>query len=181
MEFKPLAPNGPVLLIPKVWGDERGYFMETFRQNEFERHCGKYEFVQDNQSKSQGAVLRGMHYQLHAPQGKLVRVIHGKVFDAAVDMRKSSPNFGKSYGVILDNQQHHMLWVPPGFAHGFFVMSEEAEFVYKCTDYYAPGDEYSLLWDDPGVGIAWPLDGKTPLLSDKDKKGRYLVNCPTFD
>ena len=180
MEYKHLAPNGPVVLVPRVFGDERGYFMETFRQNEFEEHCGHYNFVQDNQSKSIKNVLRGLHYQLENPQGKLVRVISGKVFDVAVDLRRSSPAFGKTYGVTLDAASHHSLWVPPGFAHGFFVMSDEAEFVYKCTAYYAPGDEYCLLWNDPDLDIEWPLDNMQPQLSSKDEKGLSLASCATY-
>lgn len=181
MEFRHLAPHGPVLMIPKVFGDERGYFMETFRQNEFEENCGKYEFVQDNQSRSAGAVLRGLHYQLKHPQGKLVRVIGGSVFDVAVDLRRSSPQFGKTYGVILDADSRHIFWVPPGFAHGFLVMGESAEFVYKCTDYYRPDDEHCLLWNDPALRIDWPLDGCEPVLSQKDRLGKLLADCPLYD
>lgn len=180
MEFQHLAPNGPVLLIPKVFGDERGFFMETFRQNEFDEHCGKHEFVQDNQSKSTGLVLRGLHYQLHQPQGKLVRVIRGRVFDVAVDLRRSSENFGKSYGAILDETNHYSLWVPPGFAHGFLVMGDGAEFIYKCTAYYAPEDEYCLLWNDPELGIDWPLSVQEPMLSTKDQKRKMLRNCAVY-
>lgn len=181
MEFKPLAPNGPVLLIPKVFGDGRGYFMETFRQNEFEEHCGPYKFVQDNQSRSGANVLRGLHYQLAKPQGKLVRVMSGKVFDVAVDLRRSSPAFGKAFGVILDAVSHHGFWVPPGFAHGFLVMGDSAEFIYKCTDYYAPEDEHCLLWNDPELNIDWPLSGQTPILSGKDQRGLNLPQCATYD
>lgn len=181
MEYRYLAPDGPVLLIPKIFGDERGYFMETFRQNDFDKHCGKHEFVQDNQSRSCAGVLRGLHYQLKQPQGKLVRVIRGRVFDVAVDLRHSSANFGKSVSAILDDDNRHSLWVPPGFAHGFFVMSDEAEFVYKCTTYYAPEDEHCLLWNDPSVGIDWPLAGREPLLSAKDQKGKALADCPVYE
>ncbi|MDE5833326.1 MAG: dTDP-4-dehydrorhamnose 3,5-epimerase [Desulfovibrio sp.] len=171
MDFEYLAENGPVLLVPRVFGDERGYFMETFRQNEFEAHCGRYEFVQDNQSLSQRRVLRGLHYQLNHPQGKLVRVIMGRVYDVAVDLRASSPDFGRCYGVVLDNIEHKSLWVPPGFAHGFYVLSDKAEFVYKCTAYYDPADERSLIWNDPTVNVDWPLEGEIPILSAKDEKG----------
>lgn len=183
MEFRSLAPNGPVLLIPKVWGDERGYFMETYRQKDFEAHCGRYEFVQDNQSKSSAHVLRGIHYQLNKPQGKLVRVISGSVYDVAVDLRRSSPNFGRPYGVVLDSESRQSLWVPPGFGHGFLVLSPSAEFVYKCTAYYAPEDEYCLLWNDSDVAVEWPgLDaGLAPLLSPKDQAGRALIHCPVYD
>lgn len=180
MQFQPIDPDGPVLLIPEIFGDDRGFFMETFRQNDFEKHCGNYQFVQDNQSKSTRNVLRGMHYQLGHPQGKLVRVISGSVFDAVVDLRKSSPNFGKSYGVVLDALSRHSLWVPPGFAHGFLVLSDSAEFVYKCTDYYYPEDECSLLWNDPQLDIKWPLDVAPPILSPKDKKGMLLCDAPVY-
>lgn len=183
MEFRPLAAGGPVLLIPKVWGDERGYFMETFRQNEFERHCGKYQFVQDNQSKSGNGVLRGMHYQLNQPQGKLVRVISGRVYDVAVDLRRGSSHFGRPFGVILDSENKYSLWVPPGFAHGFLVLSDTAEFVYKCTTYYAPGDEHCLLWNDKDVAVDWPglSQGLVPLLSPKDQRGLSLAECAVYE
>lgn len=181
MEFSPLDKDGPVLLIPKIWEDPRGYFLETFRQNDFEQKCGNYQFVQDNQSKSRGNVLRGLHYQLNNPQGKLVRVIEGRVFDVAVDLRKSSSNFGKSYGVMLDSVKHHEFWVPPGFAHGFFVMSEVAAFVYKCTSYYEPGDEYCLLWNDPALDIAWPIGDMSPQLSEKDMRGVLLRDCKVYE
>lgn len=181
MEFRSLAPDGPVLLTPRVFGDERGYFMETFRQNEFDEHCGRHEFVQDNQSKSAGNVLRGLHYQLRQPQGKLVRVIRGKVFDVAVDLRRWSANFGKSYSALLDDTNHQLLWVPPGFAHGFLVLGCGAEFVYKCTAYYAPQDERCLLWNDASLKIDWPLAGQTPLLSAKDQQGRLFGECAVYE
>lgn len=180
MEFEILSPRGPALMTPKIIGDSRGYFMETFRQNEFAKACGDYTFVQDNQSKSSKRVLRGLHYQLRHPQGKIARVISGKVFDVAVDLRKNSPDFGSAYSVILDSETHRMFWVPPGFAHGFLVLSDEAEFIYKCTDYYAPGDEKCLLWHDPALHIDWPLtDGL--LLSEKDKQGLRLRDCEIFE
>ena len=178
MEFIPQDKNGPVLLVPKIWRDGRGYFMETFRQNEFSQHCGNHDFVQDNQSKSIGPVLRGIHYQLKKPQGKLVRVISGRVFDVAIDLRRSSPFFGKVYSFVLDNVENHMLWVPPGFGHGFRALSEESEFVYKCTDYYNPGDEHTLLWNDPELAIPWPSG--IPLLSEKDLKGKALADCEVY-
>lgn len=181
MEFRPLAPNGPVLLIPKVWGDERGYFMETFRQSEFIEHCGNYQFVQDNQSRSCKHVLRGLHYQLGNPQGKLVRVIGGQVYDVAVDLRRSSADFGRPFGVMLDSENRHSLWVPPGFAHGFLVLSESAEFVYKCTAYYAPEDEHCLLWNDKDVGVKWPGLERAPILSAKDLRGLPLGECAVYD
>ena len=180
MEFQTLAPGGPVVMTPLVHGDARGFFMETFRQNEFARHCGEHVFVQDNQSRSRGGVLRGLHYQLRQPQGKLLRVISGRVFDVAVDLRRSSPNFGKSYSMVLDTVEHRMFWVPPGFAHGFLVLGEGAEFVYKCTTYYAPDDECCLKWDDPALHIDWPIPEGGPILSEKDARGLTLSECLTF-
>lgn len=179
MEFNFLDPDGPVILVPKIFKDPRGYFMETFRENEFRANCGDYQFVQDNQSKSSKNVLRGLHFQLKHPQGKLVRTISGKVLDVCVDLRKESKNFAKSYQIILDTEEQYQLWIPPGFAHAFLVLSETAEFVYKCTDYYAPGDEYTLLWNDPELGIDWQC--KEPVLSEKDLNGLLLRDCPYFE
>ena len=153
MDYKQLAIPDVILMTPKVFGDERGFFMETFRQSEFNKHCGEYQFVQDNHSSSTKGILRGLHYQHQKPQGKLVRVIRGEVFDVAVDMRQSSPTFGQWVGEYLSEENKKMLWVPPGFAHGFLVTSDIAEFSYKCTDYYNPGDEYSLLWNDKSIAI----------------------------
>ena len=176
MQFEKLAIPDVVLITPKVFGDERGFFMETFRQSEFEAHCGNYQFVQDNHSKSKQGILRGLHYQLDKPQGKLVRVTQGEVFDVAVDLRESSPTFGQWVGVYLSAENKQMLWVPPGFAHGFYVTSEEAEFQYKCTDYYNPGDEYSLFWNDAKLNIDWPLfNSEKPQVSDKDNEGQALT------
>lgn len=183
MQAQPLAIPDVVVFTPKVFGDERGFFMETFRQSEFEKQCGPYTFVQDNHSQSKQGILRGLHYQLAKPQGKLVRVTQGEVFDVAVDLRANSPTFRQWVGVHLSAENKQMLWVPPGFAHGFYVISEEAEFQYKCTDYYHPGDEYSLLWCDAAVGIEWPLvDGQPPCLSAKDDKGQALTwsDAPKF-
>ena len=157
--------------------------METFRQSEFEKHCGKYQFVQDNHSKSKQGILRGLHYQREKPQGKLVRVSLGEVYDVAVDLRESSPTFGQWVGVALSAENKQLLWVPPGFAHGFYVISEEAEFQYKCTDYYNPGDEYSLLWCDNTLNINWPLlNNQKPHLSTKDDEDRALewAQVPKF-
>lgn len=179
MKYQPLAIADVVLMTPQVFGDERGFFMETFRQNDFEKHCGPYQFVQDNHSKSRHGILRGLHYQLKQPQGKLVRVTQGRVFDVAVDLRQDSPTFGDWVGVELNDENRQMLWVPPGFAHGFYVLSETAEFSYKCTDYYAPDDEFSLRFDDPALAIDWPLDGE-PQLSEKDRQGLALTDCPTY-
>ena len=180
MEYTPLAIPDVVLMTPKVFGDERGFFLETFRQTEFERHCGAYTFVQDNHSKSTEGILRGLHYQLKQPQGKLVRVTRGEVFDVAVDLRKSSPTFGQWVGALLNEDNKQMLWVPPGFAHGFYVTSEEAEFQYKCTDYYAPGDEYSIRWNDPDLAIEWPITPLGVKLSEKDEAGLSFADAPLF-
>lgn len=165
------------IIEPKVFGDERGFFMETWQQKEFERLVSGYEtlFVQDNHSKSSKGILRGLHYQTENTQGKLVRVITGEVFDVAVDLRKNSPTFGSWVGYFLSAKNMRQLWVPKGFAHGFYVTSEYAEFVYKCTDYYNPEAELSLLWNDKSLNIDWPLDiGEDIILSDKDKNAHTL-------
>lgn len=182
MEYRPTSIPDVVLCVPKVFGDERGFFMETFRADEFERQVAPVKFVQDNTSRSTRGILRGLHYQNPQPQGKLVRVSEGEVFDVAVDMRKGSPTFGKWVGELLSAENKHALWVPPGFAHGFYVTTEAAEFSYKCTDFYAPEHEHSLRWDDPTVGIEWPLDrGGPPKLSPKDEAGLSLGDAVTFD
>jgi dTDP-4-dehydrorhamnose 3,5-epimerase len=181
MQFTRLAIPDVVLLTPKVFDDKRGFFMETFRQNEFEQHCGHFQFVQDNHSLSGKGILRGLHYQYKYPQGKLVRVSRGEVFDVVVDMRKNSPTFGQWVGSYLNDVNKQMLWVPPGFAHGFYILSETAEFQYKCTDYYTPDDEYALLWNDPEIGIQWPLCVESPILSAKDLKARPFRECPVFE
>jgi dTDP-4-dehydrorhamnose 3,5-epimerase len=171
MKFTKLNIPDVVLIEPKVFGDERGFFLETFRQSEFEKYCGNYTFVQDNHSKSKANILRGLHYQLNNPQGKLVRVTKGEVYDVAVDLRKNSPYFGQWVAALLSEKNKYLLWVPPGFAHGFYVTSEEAEFQYKCTDYYAPEDEHSIVWNDPSLNIEWPLLMDKPILSEKDQAG----------
>lgn len=182
MQYEKLPIPDVVLLTPEVFGDERGFFMETFRQSEFEAHCGNYQFVQDNHSKSAQGILRGLHYQYKQPQGKLVRVTQGEVFDVAVDMRKNSPTFGQWVGITLNAENKQMLWVPPGFAHGFYVTSKEAEFQYKCTDYYAPGDEVSVSWSDSTLNIIWPLvNGELPYVSDKDAAAFDFANAPVFE
>jgi dTDP-4-dehydrorhamnose 3,5-epimerase len=170
-----------VLVIePKVFGDARGFFFESWNRRDFASLVGRdVEFVQDNHSASARNVLRGLHYQLHRPQGKLVRVVAGEVFDVAVDLRRSSPTFGRWVGERLSAQNHRMLWVPPGFAHGFAVLSDGAEFLYKATDYYAPDDERTLLWNDPALAIAWPLAG-APLLKPKDAAGERLAEAETY-
>ena len=166
MQFTRLAIPEVVLLTPKVFGDERGFFMETFRQDEFEQHCGNYQFVQDNHSSSGKGILRGLHYQLQRPQGKLVSVSRGSVYDVAVDVDPKSPTCGQFVGVELNDENHRQLWVPPGYAHGFCVLSEVADFQYKCTDLYFPEDEGGLIWKDPDVNIPWPIS--EPQLSAKD-------------
>ena len=170
-----------VLIIePKVFGDERGFFYESFNAAAFEAATGlKRQFVQDNHSKSQRGVLRGLHYQIQQPQGKLVRVVAGEVFDVAVDLRRSSPSFGRWTGVLLNAESKRQLWIPEGFAHGFVVLSETAEFLYKTTDYYAPEHERSLQWNDPELGIDWPLD-TPPQLSAKDQAGKLLRDAELF-
>ncbi len=164
------------IIEPKVFGDERGFFMETWNQREFEEKVtGKPTlFVQDNHSKSKKGILRGLHYQTENTQGKLVRVVYGEVFDVAVDIRKNSPTFGQWVGEYLSADNKRQLWIPEGFAHGFYVTSKEAEFVYKCTDYYNPFSEHSIIWNDAKLNIAWPLDG-APILSDKDSNAKKLM------
>lgn len=169
------------ILEPKVFGDERGFFLETYRDNWFKQEVCDVTFVQDNHSKSSQHILRGLHYQTEHTQGKLVRVVSGEVYDVAVDMRKSSKTFGKHVGVILSAENKKQLWVPAGFAHGFYVTSPSAEFVYKCTDYYAPELEVSVLWNDAGLNIDWPLvSGQSPSLSAKDKEGLAFKDAPYF-
>ncbi|KYL33199.1 dTDP-4-dehydrorhamnose 3,5-epimerase [Pseudoalteromonas agarivorans] len=169
------------IIEPQVFGDERGFFMETFRTDLFNQHCGERTFVQENHSKSAHGILRGLHYQTQNTQGKLVRVTQGEVFDVAVDMRKSSPTYGQWVGVLLSAENKRQLWVPEGFAHGFYVTTDSAEFVYKCTDIYNPNAEVSIKWDDPTLNIEWPLvEGKLPKLSAKDEVGLAFTNAPTF-
>ena len=167
------------LLEPQVFGDERGFFMETFRDEWFKQNVADRTFVQENHSKSVKGVLRGLHYQTENTQGKLVRVISGAVFDVAVDMRESSPTFGQWVGELLSAENKRQLWVPEGFAHGFYVLTDEAEFTYKCTDYYNPKAEHSLIWNDVTVGIEWPLEGE-PSLSTKDLVGKVMSEAIKF-
>jgi len=171
-----------LILQPKVFGDARGFFMESFNANTF-RECTGLDahFVQDNHSRSRRGVLRGLHYQIQKPQGKLVRVTQGLVYDVVVDMRISSSTFGQWEGVELSGENNHQLWVPPGFAHGFVVLSESADFLYKTTDYYAPEHERCLAWNDPTVNVDWRLDGLEPSLSAKDLNGKPLAECEAFD
>jgi dTDP-4-dehydrorhamnose 3,5-epimerase len=168
------------ILEPKVLGDHRGFFIETWNAKTFAELGLDMTFVQDNHSRSSRGVLRGLHYQLQQPQGKLVRVVAGSVFDVAVDMRKSSTTFGKSVGVELSAMNKRMLWIPAGFAHGFLCLEDGTDFIYKCTDFYAPAHEKSLLWNDPVLGIAWPLEGIIPLVSAKDKVGTPLSQAETY-
>lgn len=179
MIYTPQPLAGIILMTPKVFGDERGFFMETFRQSEFEKHCGQYTFVQDNHSKSGQGILRGLHYQQQKPQGKLIRVTQGEVYDVVVDLRQDSPTLGQWLGTWLSAENKQLLWVPPGFAHGFYVTSAEAEFQYKCTDYYAPEDEHSIHWDDPDLNIDWPLiQNEAPLVSEKDQRAANYKLAP---
>ncbi len=184
MKATPTALPEVLLIEPQVFGDERGFFFESWNQQRFDEAVGRpTRFVQDNHSKSRRGVLRGLHYQVAQTQGKLVRVVQGKVFDVAVDLRRSSPRFGQWVGVELSADDKRQLWVPPGFAHGFLVLSETAEFLYKTTDYYAPSAERCLAWDDPAVGVRWPLAeaGGAPSLSGKDAQGQSWADCDKFD
>jgi dTDP-4-dehydrorhamnose 3,5-epimerase len=182
MEVIDVALGDVKLIAPKVFGDERGYFMETFREQWFREHCADVALVQDNHSLSQQGTLRGLHYQTEQTQGKLVRVIAGEVFDVAVDMRKSSPTFGQWYGALLSAENKRQLWVPAGFAHGFYVTSATAEFTYKCSDYYHPQSEVSIRYDDKDLNIEWPLvNGQQPSLSAKDKDGVAFSQAYAFE
>jgi dTDP-4-dehydrorhamnose 3,5-epimerase len=172
--------DGPLILEPKVLGDERGFFMESWNATSFAEIGLDATFVQDNHSRSQKGVLRGMHFQNPAPQGKLVRVVRGAVFDAIVDLRRSSPTFGQWTGVTLSAENKRMFWVPEGFAHGFLTLEDDTDFLYKCTSAYLPQNEHSLAWDDPEVGIEWPLQGIEPKLSNKDAAGAPLSRVMAF-
>ena len=177
----PTALPGVLILEPKVFGDTRGFFFESFNQRDFAKATGlEVQFVQDNHSRSAKGVLRGLHYQIAHPQGKLVRVTQGEVFDVAVDLRRSSPHFGKWDGVVLSADNRRQLWIPPGFAHGFLVTSDSAEFLYKTTDYWYPEHERSLLWNDPTVKVQWPVQG-APQLAAKDAAARQLQEAEVFD
>jgi len=170
-----------MLIKPEVFGDHRGFFMETWREDSFRKNVSDISFVQDNHSKSGQGVLRGLHYQIKQAQGKLVRVLEGKIFDVAIDLRKSSPAFGKWVSAVLSDENKHMLWIPPGFAHGFYVMSDTAQFAYKCSDYYAPEHERCIRWNDPDLKIKWPVPaGCTPVLSDKDEKAPLFSEAEVY-
>ncbi len=179
-KFTKTSIEGVYIIEPTVFGDERGYFMETYNQNEFKEAGLDLNFVQDNQSKSTKGVIRGLHFQYAHPQGKLVRVIKGEVFDVAVDLRKDSPTYGKWEGVKLSEENKKQFYVPEGFAHGFLVLSDEAEFTYKCTDFYDSDDEGGILWNDPDIGIVWPVNNiDKVVLSEKDKKWKTLTETTT--
>lgn len=180
MKVIPTAIPDVLIIEPRVFGDARGFFFESFNQRAFNKAVGQdVQFVQDNHSRSTRGVLRGLHYQIQQPQGKLVRVVQGSVFDVAVDVRKSSPTFGHWVGVELTETNHRQLWVPVGFAHGFVVTSDTADFLYKTTDYYAPEFERCVAWNDPVIGVQWPLD-RAPQLSAKDTAGRFLADAEVF-
>ncbi|MGF6179708.1 dTDP-4-dehydrorhamnose 3,5-epimerase [Massilia sp. UYP32] len=180
MQITRLAIPDVLRIEPRVFGDERGFFYESFHQGRFEEAIGRQvTFVQDNHSKSAHNVLRGLHYQIRQPQGKLVRVVAGSVFDVAVDLRRSSPTFGQWVGEVLSAENKAQMWVPEGFAHGFLVLSASAEFVYKTTDYYAPEHERCIAWDDPTLGIVWPR--QQPILSAKDRNGQAFVTAQVFE
>lgn len=182
MKVIPASIPEVMIIEPRVFGDDRGFFYESYNERDFEKATGlKPRFVQDNLSKSARNVLRGLHYQIRQPQGKLVRVISGEVFDVAVDIRKSSPTFGKWVGETLSAENKRMIWIPEGFAHGFLVTSEAAEFLYKTTDYWAPEHERTIVWNDPDLSIDWPLDGEEPVLSGKDRQGKAFRDADLFE
>ncbi len=181
MKVQATALDGVLLIEPVVRTDERGFFLESWQETRYEEAGISPRFVQDNHSRSVQGVLRGLHYQIARPQGKLVRVASGEVYDVAVDLRRSSPTFGRWVGVILSGTNQRQLWVPPGFAHGFYTLSASADLLYKCTDYYSPEHDRTLRWDDPEVGIGWPLvGGRLPLLSPKDAAGLSLEAAPAY-
>ena len=180
MKVIPTEIPDVLILEPKVFGDERGFFMESYNQRAFQEATGlNPTFVQDNHSRSARNVLRGLHYQIRQPQGKLVRVVSGEVFDVAVDLRRRSPDFGKWVGVRLSGENKRMVWIPEGFAHGFLVLSDSADFLYKTTDYYAPEHERTVRWDEPTIKISWPLSGE-PLVSAKDAQGQLLGDVEPY-
>jgi len=182
MKFLSTEIKQVLIIEPKVYEDDRGFFMETFRANLLAENGINYQFVQDNHSGSKKNILRGLHYQIRHPQGKLVRAIRGEIFDVAVDLRRSSVTFGEWVGVTLSEVNKKMLWIPPGFAHGYYVLSDWAEIVYKATDYYAPESDRSIVWNDPDIAINWPISSCTePLLSEKDRLGKRLKEAELFD
>ena len=179
MHLIPTRLHDVAILEPKVFGDERGFFLEAYNESTFRTLGLPTRFQQDNHSGSRRGVLRGLHYQLYQPQGKLVRALRGEIFDVAVDLRQGSPQFGQWFGLILSAENKRQLWIPPGFAHGFLVLSEFAEVAYKATELYAPAHERSVLWNDPAIGILWPLEGE-PILSAKDQAGTPLADAETY-
>jgi len=182
MEFVPTRLPDVMVIRPKVFEDARGFFMDTWHRQRFEQEGIDATFVQDSRSGSKAGTIRGLHYQIKQAQGKLIRVVKGEAFDVAVDIRRTSPDFGQWAGEVLSAENRKMIWIPPGFAHGFLVLSETAEFEYKLTDFYAPEHERTLLWDDPDIGIDWPLlDGEKPELSDKDSLGIPLKDADVYD
>lgn len=182
MKFTPTSLPAVILIEPQVFDDERGFFMEVFQARRFKEAGIRAEFVQDNHSGSSQGALRGLHYQIRQPQGKLIRVVVGEVFDVAVNLRRSSPTFGQWVGHYLSAQNRLQVWIPPGFAHGFYVLSEWAEVLYKATDFYAPQWDRTLLWNDPQMGIEWPLiNNEKPILSDKDASGSLLSDAEVYD
>jgi len=181
MDFHPTRLPEVVLIKPRLFGDPRGFFFETWQSEKFASAGIPAAFVQDNHSHSMRHTLRGLHFQIHQAQGKLVRVTRGEVFDVAVDIRRSSPRFGQWAGAVLSDTNHHMLWVPQGFAHGYLALSDEIDFLYKCTDYYAPQHERAIRWDDPHLSIQWPLpEGAVPILSSKDAVAPLLSEAETY-
>ena len=182
MNVRSLSIPDLKLIEPRVFGDERGFFIETWSERNFSEHGLELNFLQDNLSRSARGILRGLHYQIRHPQGKLVRCTRGEVFDVAVDVRRSSPTFGRWEGVVLSEENKSSLWVPPGFAHGFYVISESADFQYKCSDIYSPEHERTIAWNDPDLGVAWPVhEGTTPTLSEKDAIGTSFADAEVFD
>jgi dTDP-4-dehydrorhamnose 3,5-epimerase len=179
MHFQPTGIPDVILVQPRIFEDARGAFMETYHQRKFADGGIDAQFVQDNFSRSIRGTLRGLHYQIRQPQGKLVRIVSGEIFDVAVDLRRGSPTFGRWVGETLNAENPRMIYVPPGFAHGFCVLSESADIMYKCTDFYAPEYERTLLWNDPDVGIRWPIDER-PLLSEKDRRGSFLADAECY-
>ena len=181
MKLTRTAIDDVVIIEPAVFGDDRGFFMESWNAARFAEAGIDVAFVQDNHSRSARGVLRGLHYQVNQPQGKLVRVAAGRVFDAVVDLRRGSPSFGKWVGVELSADNKRMLWVPPGLGHGFLTLEDGTDFLYKCTEYYSPKDERSIRWDDPTIGIEWPLDGLAPRLSAKDEAGQSFSEAEVYE
>lgn len=177
----PTSLPGVLLIEPRLFQDERGFFLESYQKKHFAEAGIDYDFVQDNHSKSCRGVLRGLHYQIKQPQGKLLRVVVGEIYDVALDLRRKSPAFGKWFGTHLSAENKQMLWVPPGFAHGFYVISAEAELLYKATDYYAPQWDRTIVWNDPELQIAWPIDGGTPILSAKDEAGQRFSAAEVYE